>query len=172
MRGRALNLFASTKMILLCFIEQAKRLKRRRRRARAEGDAKEQRGEGPILTPPPPPQSKTHTHTQDLWLVAQSQGSKGRGKVSFVPSVHSVLKRSCKQPQKHTETHIRAHTHTHGLVFLKVTSDLWLCSTNQRNGGRPSTRFPTVEKLLRGPGLVWLLLQAVQRLVTDSSNNQ
>lgn len=51
-KTQALHLFASTKMFLLCFIEQAKRLKRKRRRVELKEMQKNIEGRVPSCPPP------------------------------------------------------------------------------------------------------------------------
>lgn len=81
-----------------------------------------------------------------------------------MPSVLLVLKCAYRQPHRHMDarTHARWYTRT---GIPEGGSDLWLCSANQRTarslGGTAAE-----------PGAGPTLLKAVQRLVTDSRNNQ
>lgn len=71
-KTQALNLFAGTKMFLLCFIEQAKRLKRKRRRV--ELKEKQKNRDGGVPSCPP---FKKHT---GLLVGRTEPGVKGQRK--------------------------------------------------------------------------------------------
>lgn len=144
-KTRAPNLFASTIMFLLCFIEQAKRLQRKEKGG-AEGQNRTERGG---FHPAPPPQKTP----QDL--VGRSEPRvKGERKGVLVPSVHSVLRRAYKQP--HKRTHVRAHA---GACLLEGGSDLSLCPANQRRVSAPG-------------GTVLGCSACSSTLYKDGSNNQ
>lgn len=167
--------FPAQTKFLLCFfygaIEKAKAKRERRGASRARHKRKrEQRAR---LCPSPP------KNTQGVWLAAQSPGSKVRGKVSFVPSIPLVLKDADAHPYSHINTclHTYTHIHTH-LYLLEGGSDLSLCSANQKTVLTPRCvphrRGAAVGTSagLRFAFAATLLLYAVQRLVTDSNNNQ
>lgn len=143
---RAPNLFASTIMFLLCFIEQAKRLQRKEKGGAEGQNRTERRG----FHPAPPP-SKNPPGP----LVGRSEPRvKGERKGVLVPSVHSVLRRAYKQP--HKRTHVRAHA---GACLLEGGSDLSLCPANQRRVSAPG-------------GTVLGCSACSSTLYKDGSNNQ
>lgn len=119
-------------------------------------------------------------NTRSVWLAAHSPGSKVRGKVSLcLPSLwcsNTCILASIQPhyPHMHSLTRAHAHTHTHWCQ-LEGGSDLSLCA-------RPTRKYCSnvaclaMSRSCRGNTVCCrklgrLLLVAVQRLVTDSNNN-
>lgn len=131
-----------------------------------------------LASAPHPPK----THRASGW-PAQSPGSKVRGKVSFVPSVPLVLNdthpRSHVNPRTLAHANINAPTRVHAhRSLLEGGSDFSLCARPTRKWCSTLGVFDDVEA---PPWKRWLVAlswrhvcssKAVQRLVTDSNNNQ
>lgn len=158
MKHKLLTCVFQHKKFLFCFYGATEKAKRRRR-----GEGRSQLSglcpSPPPQPPPPNPLPKTKLNKSRIWLVTQSPGSKVRGKVSFVPSA---------QRHTHPSRHVQSHAHAHTPARARLGPKVALCSANQKTvsvlaaAGTPSV---CARRAVCSS-------EAVQRLVTDSNNNQ